>query len=179
MNNQSKKNKIKLILTLVVAVIFFISVKLGIPSDNQAVENFQKTISRIDVSTTLADNKIPQIKIYVGDSTEAEGIAQWMLKRNMDGVSIESEENTVNFNIVALKDNKITINLISQDLRDENNKHIDIWLDYTSFLLNGNELLDSTISTCARKGFRYSFDAKAGKTYNVIAKWQKHKEMTE
>lgn len=175
-----KKGKY-LILSFVVLLVLILGFTLNNTSQKTTMkekvvitEQIKPIMARIDILTPAIEEN--PFLVYRENSDEPEPEAKWMKKRNIKGVTLQSEDNIINFKVVVQKDIEGTFQVISEDRRDENGKQIDVWIDYTSFTINGEEILPEKISVCARKPFRYKFNAKAGDTLNATAKWSMTKK---
>lgn len=131
----------------------------------------EKTVARIDFSTKLVDADKPQFEIYVDGSDVPEKQASWMAKNNNQGYVVQKNANNVDIVVKALDDNDINLALRGPDKRDENNQFVPVWVKYTSFTVNGKEILPEAVELWHNKPFRHTINAKAGEEYKIHAEW--------
>lgn len=131
---------------------------------------------RIDMTTALVNPDQPQFEIYVDNSETAEKQAAWMLKKNWQGYVVQKDNGKVDITVKALADAEIQVNLRGKDLRDEDNKLIPVWVDFTSLSVNGEEVLAEVTPVWHNKPFGYTINAKNGEEYKIHAEWKQHKE---
>ena len=139
-------------------------------------EQIEPTLARIDLSTPYTDES--QFIVYSEDGQELPE-ATWLSKFNYRGYVVQKNGINCIFSMKSNNDIKVKLALRGPDKRDENNKVIENWVDFTSVTVNGEEILDENVAVWHNKPFYYTINAKAGETYNVVAKLQKHKEITE
>lgn len=175
MKKTNKKYIIILALVTVVA-IGGIMISRNIPEQQEIVQVENSTEARIDLLTPYA--KETQFIVY-GKDSEMLQEASWMPKFNIRGYVLQQNETDYNFVIGSNNDVKIKLVLRGPDKRDDNNNVIENWVDFTSVTINGEEILPGTTAVWHNKPFTYVINAKAGETYTVSAKWQKHKESAE
>lgn len=169
----------KILAIIFVIIIVFLGYLCIASSDDEVMAAQQENhIARIDISTDISNSDAP-FNVYLNDSTEAEPPANWMKRRDRYGVTIHTEENSILLKIKVQQKLPLNITLLSKDTRDGDDRQIDNWIKYTSLSINGKDALSEPQVVCARKNFKYTIDAKAGKTYTIEAKWQRLEEIPE
>ena len=192
MNKEIKKEKSKLsrsyiIIALIVVIIggimFFKTNNTDTVKKQETVvatkvePKEEKTVARIDLTTPLVDADKPQFEVYVDGSKTSEKQAAWWPNFGFQGYVIQKVDNSTNFVIEMLEDAEFNIILRGPSKRDENKKFIPIWVDYTSFTINGEEVLLTTLPVWHNKPFVKKIKASKGKKYKVKINWTKHKEI--
>ena len=136
----------------------------------------EKVSARIDFTTLSTDTDKSLFEVYVDGAKTPNKQADWMTKLGMQGYIVQKEGNETDIIIKSLSDTDINVVLRGPDRRDENNKVIENWVDYTSFSVDGEEILSTPAAVWHNKPFKYVLDIKAEKEYKVHIEWQKYKE---
>ncbi len=180
---QNKKSIIYLIIAVLAAILGVVlllkamdNVEQDMAAEVAELQN-EKVTARIDLSTALVDAENPQFEVYVNTSKTPEKQTSWMPQYGYQGYAIQRTDNRMDIKIKVLNDAEISMVLRGPDKRDENNKIIENWVDYTSVLINGKEILPKTKAVWHNKTYRHMLDAKAGETIEINAKWQKHSDI--
>jgi len=149
-----------------------------VPSKSEVTENVaeeklieEPTIARIDITTPLVNADEPQFEVYVDNSEEPEKQAEWMLKSNVQGNTIEKNANNINIMIKILNDGELTIGLRGPWKRDANGKMIERWVKFVSLKINNEEILSEPTSVWCFKPYKYTIITKAGDKINISAQW--------
>ena len=114
--------------------------------------------------------------VYKGSEDKPIQEAGWMQKRNMRGCTLQMNGNETTFIIKTKGDVDVSIALRGPYKLDDSKKTVPVWVDYTSLTVNGKEVLSEKTAVWHDRPFTHVINAKAGETYIVSAKWQKHTE---
>lgn len=136
----------------------------------------EKAVARIDFHTKLVNENKPQFEVYVDGKDKSEPLAIWMHKFGSQGYVVQKDTNSTNVTLKLLDDTEVNLVLRGIDKRDENNKIMENWVDYTSLVIDGKEILHGNTATWHNKPFNYIIKGKSGDEYKIDIKWQKHKE---
>ena len=187
---KEEKSKAGAIIAVVIAIaviaggiMFFKSNKANTTVQNKETAVVTKTepkeettTARIDITTKLADADKPQFEVYVDGAETPLKQVDWMPKFDRQGFIVQKEGNEAKIRIKALTESEIKVVILGPDRRDENNKLLESWVDYTSVSVDGKEILAEPIAVWHNKSFTHIINAKNGKEYEIIAKWKKHTE---
>lgn len=189
MSNEIKEEKSKA--GAIIAVVFAVAVIAGgimlFKSNNadttvqkqktavitQTEAKEEKTVARIDLTTKLVDAPKPQFEVYVNDSETPEKQASWMPKFGNQGYVIQRDSG--NIDVVVKVINDTDINILLKGLRDEKEgKLIKHWVEYTSFIINDEEILPKVTSIWYGKPLTHKIKAKKGEIIKIKVEWQKN-----
>lgn len=123
------------------------------------------TTARIDVSCAYEDNAF-----NIGELKPVD----WMKNSQQFGYVLQYNGSSMDKQIKINKDTNLKIILRGPDCHNAENKQIQAWVDFTSLLINGNEILSQIVSVWHNKPFIYALDAKKGDVINLHAEWEKH-----
>lgn len=133
----------------------------------------KKTTSRIDLTTNLVDENIPQFEVYVDGSETPLKQMGWMSKNNLQGYVVQKDGKNMDMIIKSLSDAKIKLSFRGLWEKDAENKMVEHWVKYTSINIDGNEILSEPVNVWHDKPFVYTIDAKNGAEYKIQIKWTK------
>ncbi|MBP5344183.1 MAG: hypothetical protein J6Y85_03835 [Alphaproteobacteria bacterium] len=148
-----------------------------IPNSDSEKAIAEPATARIDVMASPYSTE-QQFVVYANDTKPLEE-ASWMTKYNFRGYTIQKDGNDNMFIIKPNNDVNIDLVLRGKWEQDVDKNMVERWVDFTSITVNGVEILPQTISVWYNKPFKYILHAKAGEIYDIVAKWQKHKEFAE
>ena len=137
---------------------------------NKQVES---AVGRIDISAPYTEEA--QFELY-GENEEPLKEASWMRNFNGRGYVVQKDGTNCNFVIKVNNNVELKLALRGPDKRDENNKLIENWVDFTSVTINGEEILPETKVVWHNTPFVYTLKAKADSTYKISVKWKKHQD---
>ena len=159
-----KKRKYIYIILAVIAFVAAVSFVL-FPRNNKPTE------ARVDITTTGI--KTPRFNVYVDNSETPEEQAAWMNKFDIQGYVVQSDNGVKDIDLKVLNNADIEIILRGPDNRDENNNIIENWVKYTSFTVDGQEILKEPINVWHNRPFRYTIKTKAGDEHKIHIEWTK------
>lgn len=177
---QNKKSVLYIVMALVAAILGVLLILKAVDNIEQEITNPQteqvaeKVTARIDLTTDLVDAENPPFEVYINTSKIAEKQREWMFNLGYQGYTAQTTGNEMDIKIKVLNDAEIVVVLRGPDERDANNNRIEKWVDYTSVLVDGKEILPKMTAVWHNKPFRRMIEAKAGDVINIKAKWKKH-----
>ncbi len=127
--------------------------------------------ARADVYTLY--NDIPYFIVHQNNIPQPALEASWMPNGGNRGVVVQQLGNSMSFTITALEDTDIKIALRGPDERDSNGKRYEKWVKYTSFTINGKEILPANQDVWHDKPFKHILKAKKNNAYKVNLKYRK------
>ena len=189
MNNEikEKKSKAGIIIAVVVAIVviaggimLFKSNKADTTVQKQETvattrteSKEEKTVARIDLTTKLVDSQKTQFEVYVNGSETPEKQASWMHKFGNQGYVIQRDSGIVDVIVKVIDDTDI--NILLKGLRDEKEgKLVKHWVEYTSFIVNDEEILPKVTSIWYGKPLTHKIKAKKGEIIKLKVEWQKN-----
>ena len=123
---------------------------------------------RIDIFCADDNNKNFLVKDVI--------LADWMKKFGQYGYCLQETNIGADYDIEVLRDTTLNILLRGPDNRDENNKTMENWVDFTSLIINDKEILSQTTPVWHNKPFTYTFSVNKGENIHLHAEWKKHKK---
>ena len=126
--------------------------------------------ARIDIFNSGADTNGIKL-VDITDSRATIRTMTWV-KSGGNGKSIESAEGKLTARFRCMGDGKLKINLRGRDVRDENDKRIPYWIDYTSFIVNGTTIFDGDKNVWHDKPHTLSFEVKDNDIIEISATWR-------
>ena len=138
---------------------YFTAVVIIIMKKNKNVENFQI------LSVSDANAKISQ--------------PDWWQQFGICHV-IESYAGQLKLVVKAVVDGDVQIMLSAPLVRDkqDSSKRIPCWIDYTSFVVNGKEHLNTSAPAWHNKPYEYLINVKAGDEIKIQVEWLPHRSDT-
>ena len=127
-------------------------------------------IARIDIKNMNNDENNIDI-INISDKLSKINSPEWFNDDEGKGYVIESSINNVSIKFKCINDGKLNITLRSKDIRDKLNQHFPIYIDYISFIVNGEEQLNKNQLISHDKPLKYYKDVKNGEIIEVTLKW--------
>ena len=145
-------------------------------SPTETVQIVEPVIGRIDVSAACIEKSCFTVSETNGKELKE---ADWMKDMGLRGYTSQIDGSSTQFNIKSSSDCEIQISLRGKWEKDPEGNLLEHWVDFVSLTINDVEILSQKQTVWTNKPFRYVINAKAGETYNVVAKWQKHEESAE
>ena len=180
-----KKTNKKFIAVLAVVALLMIggTIVSNLNTEEKAISTsvvkiIEPTVARIDIQTTPYTEKA-QFIVYRENGEDVLQESTSMPKWDARGYTLQKEGYADTFSIEANTDSNIKLILRGQWEEDSEKNIIEHWVDYTSLQVNGEEILPETMAVWHNKPFIYVLNAKAGETYQIHTKWQKHEGVTE
>lgn len=90
------------------------------------------------------------------------------------GIVVESTTMHLDLEIVPNIDGQITFYLRGTDVRDDNNRRIPCWIDYTGFDFNDNIVFDTLNPVWHDRALVYTFDVTHDTPIRIHLSWQPH-----
>lgn len=138
------------------------------------------TTARIDISEKTA-NANPCFEIREASTKKLLSPTKWMAKWGSQGYVIQKNAMSENLEITAISD-KCKINFALRgpwELKDKNDskKGIkELWVEYTKFAINGQDILLSPKPAWHNKPIYHSVTAQKGNIFYVLLNWRKAAE---
>ena len=146
-------------------------VKIELPMAQEEIDT--PVTARIDIYTKLVDKNKHQFDIYVDDEAKPRTETTWMPKNDLQGYVIQKNGKEMVITLKMLNDAEITVDFRGPDVRDDNGKRYERWVNYTVAQINGEDIISSGIYVWHNKPFKYTLNAKAGETYKLRFEWTK------
>ncbi|MCI6775313.1 hypothetical protein [Methanobrevibacter boviskoreani] len=127
-------------------------------------------IARIDIKNMNNDENNIDI-INISDKLSKINSPEWFNDYEGKGYVIESSINNVAIKFKCINDGKLNITLRSKDIRDKLNQRFPIYIDYISFIVNGEEQLNRNQLITHDKPLKYYKDVKNGEIIEITLKW--------
>lgn len=118
-------------------------------------------------------NDTPYFVVHQNNVPQPAPEASWMPNGGNRGVVIQKTGTSMSFTITALEDTNITIALRGPDERDANGKRYEKWVKYTSFTINGKQILSANQDVWHDKPFKHILKAKKNNAYKVNLEYRK------
>ena len=125
---------------------------------------------RIDVKNFGEGNEVMLSNVTPGTFTEKPA---WFSK-NGQGAVLESTSGQMSFVCQCVGDGTLRFDLRGRCIRDAEKKTLPYYVDFTSFTIDGKEILPKKTSVWHDAPFKYERPVKDGEIVTVTAKWQPH-----
>lgn len=137
--------------------------------------DFNVFTARIDIKLFGENAKYDIVEI--SDKKASVTQPAWFAKSGLGRV-IESKAMRLIMKIKTLTDGKLNIWLRGKDVRkkDNFNERFSQWVDYTSFIVNDNQLMKQATPTWHDKPFNHAMNVYAGDIITVNVEWQCHSD---
>lgn len=136
------------------------------------------TTARIDISEKTTNSQ-PCFVIKNLEDGKFPPKAGWMAKWGTQGYVIQKDGMSEELEIAATSD-KCKINFALRgpwELKDKNDskKGIkELWVEYTKFAINGQDIISKPTSAWHNKSIRHTITAQKGNVFNIKINWQKY-----
>ena len=136
------------------------------------------TTARIDISEKTT-NIQPCFIVKNLENGKLIPTADWMANFAQRGYVIQVEDISENIEITSTSD-KCKINFALRgpwELKDKNDnkKGIkELWVEYTKFAINGQDIISKPTSAWHNKSIRHTITAQKGNVFNIKINWQKY-----
>ena len=136
------------------------------------------TTARIDISEKTT-NLNPCFEVREVSTKKLLSPAKWMANWGSQGYVIQKNAIAEEIEITVTKDNcKINFALRGPwELKDKNdrNKGIkELWVEYTKFAINGQDIITKPTPAWHNKPLRHTITAQKGNVFNIKINWQKY-----
>ena len=125
---------------------------------------------RVDVKNHGEGNEVTLSDVTPGTFTEKPA---WFSK-NGQGAVLESTSGQMSFVCQCVGDGTLRFDLRGRCIRDAEKKTLPYYVDFTSFTIDGKEILPKKTSVWHDAPFKYERPVKDGEIVTVTAKWQPH-----
>lgn len=143
--------------------------------DNQLNSNILDKIIKYDIARLDIKNKGNRINniniISISDKFSKIMTPDWFSDDEGKGYVIESHANKINIKFKCLNDGELNISLKSKDIRDKNRKHFPIFIDFTKFIINEEEILKTNELVHCNKPYIYKKIVKNNEIINLELEW--------
>lgn len=132
------------------------------------LKNFYE--ARIDVKNYgLEDNNL----ILIGCDDNLSNIYKpsWFKDKSGSGTTIFSRKGTIHSSFKCVNDGELKINFRSNNLLDNNENKLPIFIDYTRIRINGKDLIENNFISWFDKPFVYKQKVKNNQIINIEAEW--------
>ena len=139
------------------------------PEFEKLLDNFYK--ARIDVKNSGDEtNKL----VLMSSDDPASNIYEpiWLNDENGVGQVVYSTRGNIDVSFKCVNDGDLKINFKSFDFRDEDNKKVPIFIDYTELMVNGKIIHKGSFVSWHDNPFVYAQKVKDGEIINIKAKWR-------
>lgn len=164
----------KKIILSIIGILALIGAYNALHNENKA----SPTTARIDISEKTT-NSHPCFVIKNLEDGKFPPTAGWMAKWGTQGYVIQKDGMSEELEIAATSD-KCKINFALRgpwELKDKNDskKGIkELWVEYTKFAINGQDIITKPTSAWHNKPIYHSITAQKGNVFNIKINWQKY-----
>ncbi len=88
-----------------------------------------------------------------------------------NGITIESDSGVMTVEVQCQGDGELEIGLMGRAMRNAEGKRYPVWIDCTSFTVNGETIFDATKTVCRDKRYVYKKVAKDGEVIKLEVTW--------
>lgn len=131
--------------------------------------------ARIDIKDTGAEDNRVEI-LGITDPSAYARSPNWFHSKTGEGQVIESAAGKLGLKLRCRGDGNLQIALRGQDARDADGARIPAWIDYTSFIVDGEPVLDGVQAVWHDKPFRWTRNVIDGQVVEVSLAWHSHDE---
>ena len=96
---------------------------------------------------------------------------QWFSNDEGIGYLIESNVNSIKIKLKCINDGVLKISLRSKYVTDKNKKNFPIFLDYTKFTVNNEDILNKNTLIHCFKPYIYKKNVKNSEIIDLIIEW--------
>lgn len=130
--------------------------------------------ARIDLKNSgTAQNSL---QVVLSDTNGLDSCPAWYTNQSGVGHMVTSSAGSITLNLLCQGDGTLDIFLRGLDKRRLNDykQRLPLWIDYTTFVINGKAVFDSTMPVWHDKPFHYSQKVEDGEKLTITLKWQPH-----
>lgn len=139
------------------------------PSNMQLLLNF--ITARIDIKNKNSSNN--SIKpIEISDKNAFLDLPDWFNDASGEGFILTSKNGEINFKFKCINDGKLIIWLRGIDIRDKNNHRFPIFINYTEFTVNNQNILEEDVLVSHDSPFIFSKNVFDSEIINIHLKWR-------
>lgn len=117
-----------------------------------------------------ATNNIEIIRI--SDSNSNVEYPSWYKDESGSGLLIHSSACCLDLEIKCVNDGELNILLLGRDIRDKNGVNAPLFIDFTVFQINGENILESPILTSYEDFYRFTKDVEDSEVMKVHIEWK-------
>ena len=133
--------------------------------------------ARIDVKNNGSNNDIKFL--YVSDEFCKLMNPAWFNDSNGIGYVIESNANKLHIKLKCIGAGEFNVAIRSKDIRDKNRNHFPVYIDYTQFKINNENILESNMLVHCNKPYIFKKEVKNGEIIDLKLKWLPFNEYSE
>lgn len=127
-------------------------------------------LARIDIKNEGAQDNIVEII----DNSDKESVVlnpDWFKNELGNGIQIQSKKGEIKLKIKCINDGNLKINLRGIDSRNEKDKRIPIYVNFTEFNVNKEDIILETVSACHDFPIVYEKEVQDSEILDIIVKW--------
>lgn len=127
--------------------------------------------ARIDIKNKcLSDNSIEFIE--TSDKFAEVTRPKWFNKGNGTGLVLTSKKGEINFKFRCINEGKLNISLKGIDIRDKNNIRFPIYINFTEFTINNQNVLESDVLVSHDTPYAFSKNVVDSEIFDIHLKWR-------
>lgn len=131
--------------------------------------------SRIDLKNAGAeDNDLEILKI--SDLNAREEMPAWFRDKTGVGHVVKADSGRLDLYLLCVGKGKLRIRLRGQDVKDSDGVRIPFWIDYTSFIVDGEPMLEGTRAAWHDRPIEASRQVEDGQVVSLSLTWHSHDE---
>ena len=125
--------------------------------------------SRIDIKNNGLNNFV---EVNKKDSFASFVYPSWFKNDEGQGLMIHSSAGKINFTIKCVNDGKLVILLRGKEVKDEYDKRLPVYVQYTSFKINNMNITQKKFVASHDKPFKFEKKVKNGEELNIEVEWE-------
>jgi glycosyltransferase involved in cell wall biosynthesis len=133
-------------------------------------------ISRIDMKNYGTESNYIMI-LNNSDSNSTEYYYDWFINEKGSGIVVESDSGELDLELKMVRDGKFKLWLRSIDIKDEKDNKVKCCIDYTSFIVNGEEHLSNHNPYWHEEPYSFSKKVKDSEIINIHIEWITYEKM--
>ncbi len=131
---------------------------------------YRDDMARIDIKNFgICSNTVEVLEN--SDSNPIQSFPVWFADKKGKGLMVKSYSGDLNLKLKIINDGKLKISLLSLNLKDENGKKIDRFVEYTSFVINGVDYLDNPALYSHKRPFTVEIPVQNLDILDINFKW--------
>lgn len=134
--------------------------------DRQLVKYYT---ARIDIKNNGEGNLVDVIE--KSDANANVTHPKWFKSESGEGCVVKSDSKNLNLKIKCVNDGKLDIKLRGPDVKDRFNKRFPVYIDYTGFKLNGEDIITDNTLVSHDEFYLHSRNVKDGEIINLEFSW--------
>lgn len=126
--------------------------------------------ARIDIKNEGSSGNDIDI-LEISDAAASVTTPKWMHK-NGSGCVVKSENGALVLKFRCVGNGKVIITLRGADIRDENNRRIPFWVDYTKFNIDGRVMINNVTPIWHDKPLKHVENVKDNQIIDMYVEWK-------